>query len=46
MIFRKSDVKSSFYSQWSRYVPAVLAYAEGSGKRSVGSYLADMDKEG
>ena len=38
----KPDVKSKFMEQWTRYVPAIISYAEKSAKKSV-CQLVDIE---
>ena len=35
LIFQKESFKSIFLQQWSRYVPAIIQYAEQSPRKSV-----------
>ena len=39
-----SDIKAKFMSRWtSKYVPAILSYAEKHSKKNVFGLLADLD---
>ena len=43
----KSTIKFDFIKQWqSRYVPAILLYAEKSTKKNITSLLTDLDEAG
>ena len=45
LIVGKADIKSHFYCQWmTKYVPAIISYAENSSKRHVTNQLAILDQ--
>ena len=46
LIVAKLHVKTHFLSQWTKYVPAILSYAEKSTKKNVLSQLTDIDEAG
>ena len=43
LIIGKSDVKLNFLRQWTQYVPAILAYADKSVRKSLLRRLVDTD---
>lgn len=46
LIFERPSFKSHFLTQWSKYVEAILLYAEKSSKKGVSSKLVDLDRDG
>lgn len=37
------DVKPVFFSEWQRYVPAILEYAKKSGKKALSTKIVDLE---
>lgn len=46
LILGKSSVKGNFLAQWTKYVPAILAYANRSVKKSVSCHVHEVDIQG
>ena len=48
LIMNIADIKSSFISTWTEYVPAILQYAKNSRKKVLSTLMKNMvyDDEG
>ena len=46
LVFEQTSFKSRFLTQWSKYVEAVLIYAEQSSKKSVHKHMKNLDRNG
>lgn len=42
LIFGKANIKAQFLTEWNRYVPAILTYAEKSGKKNIVRHINNM----
>ena len=41
LIFGKANVKAQFLTEWNRYIPAILTYAEKCGKKGIAKFVKD-----
>ena len=46
LIFGKTNIKTQFLTEWNRYVPAILTYAEKSGKKGIAKHVKDRNECG
>ena len=47
LIFGEVDLKTQFHIRWTtKYVPAILRYAEKSTKKNIAKQLAELDEGG
>ena len=43
LIVDRKDVKTSFINEWSKFVPAIIAYGQKSTKKSIITILSSLD---
>ena len=43
LINNQPDVRAQFLEQWSKFIPAIIAYGDSSSKSRVCSYVYDLD---
>ena len=46
LINDQPDVRAQFLKQWSKFIPAIIAYGDSSSKRRVCSHVYDLDECG